>query len=92
MGHEMCGYCNHVPCVCNTSRNVKIFTPEVAKARKKLEVEATANLLAERDRLREAGRWVLHVANGIGKNGGEPRPGEYEAAIDALKEALESKS
>ena len=39
--------------------------------------------------LTKAARWVLHVVNGVGRAGVEPEPGEYEAALDALRAALE---
>ncbi|HEX9833457.1 MAG TPA: hypothetical protein VGA66_10315 [Mycobacterium sp.] len=37
--------------------------------------------------LTKAARWVLHVVNGVGRAGVEPEPGEYEAALDALRTA-----
>lgn len=45
-------------------------------------------LQAENARLKEAANWVLYVANGIGQSGGQPKAGEYEAAMNALKESV----
>ena len=45
-------------------------------------------LTEERERLREALNWLLHLANNCGKAGGEPEPGELEAACEAAKAAL----
>jgi hypothetical protein len=36
----------------------------------------------------EALRWLVNVACGVGKAGGEPEPGEFEAAVEAGKSAL----
>jgi len=48
---------------------------------------ADARLIAAAPDLYEAAQWVLHVMNGVGKAGGEPEPGEHEAALDALMAA-----
>ena len=53
-----------------------------------------ASLGASRERERElveAANWVLHVASGVGKDGGPPSDKEYEEAMDALKQALTPK-
>lgn len=43
---------------------------------------------AERDRLREALNWLVHLAHGIGKAGGEPESDEWDAAWEQGKAAL----
>ena len=45
-------------------------------------------LTAEVERLREALNWLTHIFYNIGKSGGLPEPGEFEAAVDAAKKAL----
>lgn len=36
----------------------------------------------------DALRWLVNVVCGVGKAGGEPEPGEFEAAVEAAKDAL----
>lgn len=46
-------------------------------------------LETENDALRAALRWLTNVACGVGKAGGAPEPGEYEAAIDSARALLD---
>lgn len=39
---------------------------------------------------RDAGRWVLHVVNGVSKSGDEASAEEGDAAFDSLKKLVEA--
>lgn len=57
--------------------------------------KAEAALSAEREkskRLREELLWLRNLASGVGKAGGDPELGEYEAAVDAADAALDARS
>ena len=47
-----------------------------------------ARLIAAAPEMYEALEWMLYVAHDIGKAGGKPEAGEYEAAFDSGKAAL----
>ena len=49
---------------------------------------AIARLIAAAPEMYEALEWMLYVAHDIGKAGGKPEAGEYEAAFDSGKAAL----
>lgn len=50
--------------------------------------DAIAVAINAHDALVNALNWLTHVACGVGKGGGKPEPGEWEAAIDAGKDAV----
>lgn len=50
---------------------------------------AREQLITERNaELEDCLRWLLHLANGVSKGGGNPGPDEWEAAWDKAKELL----
>lgn len=56
-----------------------------------LETEMSELTALEQDRvrLREAVRWLVHLANGVGKSGGPPTSDEWEAAWREARAAAE---
>ena len=56
-----------------------------------LAIEAERDELRARlEKMQEAAKWVLHVANGVSKHGPEYKPGEaeYTGSLNALEQAL----
>lgn len=61
-----------------------LFMPEKARANAGLIVRAVNS----HDALVEALEWLVNVGCGVGRAGGAPEEGEFEAAIEAGKVAL----
>ena len=53
------------------------------------EVFANAQLASAGPELFEALEWLVHIAHDVGKGGGRPEAGEFEAAVKEGEEALE---
>lgn len=78
---------------CSVGKAIKVANAlEAANARLAADNKALRER-AEKAELRvtaltDAGVWLLHLANDVGKAGGKPEPGEWEDAWDTLKTAL----
>lgn len=57
---------------------------------KNISSEEVAKRLNEYETLKEAAKWVLHVAHDIGKDGGIPSDEEKLACMNDLKDAYEA--